>query len=350
MPTLETNSRGWATRHRRSLMLFGPLVVLVVGGYFYVTGGRYVSTDDAYIQSARVSVSADVAGRVVEVKVEDNQSVKKGDLLFRLDPQPFEIAVQEAEAKLSSARLQVEATKATYRQKQADLTSAQETLSYQQRETARQKKLAKEGISSQAQLDQANHAFNNAQQDLAARRQEAETVLANLGGNLEIAPEQHPAVQQAQAALDRAKLNLSYTSVTAPIDGTVTKVESLQVGDYVNAATPVFALVSNTDIWVEANYKETELTHMRPGQKASISVDAYPGRNFTGRVASTSPGTGSSFSLLPPENATGNWVKIVQRLPVRIALDKSEGNTPLHAGLSVTATVDTEHSRFGHGR
>jgi membrane fusion protein (multidrug efflux system) len=177
--------------------------------------------------------------------------------------------------------------------------------------------------------------------------------LANLGCDADIAVEDHPSVKASISSLDRAKLNLSYTTVTAPIDGIVTKVDQLQPGNYVTVSTPVFSLVSNTDIWVEANFKETQLTHMRPGQTATIEVDTYPGRTFTGKVVGVSPGTGSSFSILPPENATGNWVKVVQRLPVRISIDDA-GNTPLHAGLSVTANVDTEHHRslpfFGEAR
>ncbi|HEY4975108.1 MAG TPA: HlyD family secretion protein, partial [Steroidobacteraceae bacterium] len=196
------------------------------------------------------------------------------------------------------------------------------------------------------------HAVQLAQSQLNAAQQQAGSVLAMLGGNPELPLDAHPVVMQAQAALDRANLDLSYTVIHAPDDGVVARVEQLQVGDYINAATPVFGLVSSRDIWVEANFKEDDLTYMRAGQSAEIRIDAYPGRHFKARVASLSPGTGAQFSLLPPENATGNWVKVVQRVPVRLQLDAAEfGETaPLHAGLSAEVTVDTEHHRslFAH--
>lgn len=336
--------QNWIGRHRRFFMWGVPLLMAGIGGYFYVTGGRYVSTDDAYIQAAKVAVSADISARVSEIPLVDNQPVHKGDVLLRLDNRFFAIAEQESEAQLAGARLQIAASKASYRQKLAELKSAENTLSYQEREYERQKKLAESGISSQAQLDKASQILQAAQQELVSRQQAADTMLASLGGNPDINIEDHPSVQAAQAKLDRAKLNLSYTTVYAPIDGIVTKVEHLQVGDYVTAAAPLFALVSTTDVWVEANFKETALSHMRPGQKASIEIDAYSRKKMIGKVASLSPGTGSSFSLLPPENATGNWVKIVQRVPVRIVLDKPS-EVPLQAGLSVTAEVDTGHRR-----
>jgi membrane fusion protein (multidrug efflux system) len=336
--------QNWLGRHRRLLMIGVPLMLALAGGVYYLASGRYVSTDDAYIQAAQVSVSANISAQVSEIGVQDNQPVHKGDVLFKLDDKSFAIAEQQAEAQLAAARLQVAAMKASYQQKLADQKAARDNLDYQQREYDRQQKLSKSGIASQAQLDKATQSLQAAQQEVEARQQETATVLANLGGNADIAVGDHPSVQAAQAALDRAKLDLSYTTVYAPIDGIVTKVEQLQPGDYVTKAMPVFTLVSNTDIWVEANFKETDLAHMRDGQNATISVDAYPNRELTGKVASVSPGTGSSFSVLPPENATGNWVKVVQRLPVRISIDNA-GKLPLHAGLSATVEVDTERHR-----
>ncbi len=337
--------RPLAQRLRLPLMLGVPLLALIVAGYFYLVGGRYVSTDDAYVQAAQTEVSSNVAGRVAEVDVHDNQQVQKGTILFRLDDRPFRIALEDAKARLAGARLQIEAMKATYRQRQADLHAAQDTLAYQQREADRQKRLLGSGISSQAQFDQASHAFDVARQQVAAMQQQIANILANLGGNPDIPVDQHPSVAQAQAEVDRANLNLSYTIITAPEDGTVTKVEQLQTGDYINAATPVFALVSASRIWIEANFKETELTYMRPGQVASVDVDSYPDKTFTARIASLSPGTGSAFSLLPPENATGNWVKVVQRLPVRLVVEDGDAAMPLRMGMSVTVEVDTHHRR-----
>jgi membrane fusion protein (multidrug efflux system) len=337
--------QSWVGRYRKPLLIGGPAAVAMIGLFFYLTGGRYVSTDDAYVQAARVEISTNISARVSEIDVHDNQFVRAGQVLFRLDPRSFQIAGQDAEAQLESARLKIPDLQAVYRQRIADQKAAQDTLAYEEREYARQSTLAKAGISSRAQLDQAAHALETASQQLAAVSQQAASALAELGGNPGTPVDAQPGVRQAQAALDRAKLNLSYTVIRAPIDGIVTKVEQLQIGDYVNAATPLFALESKKDIWVEANFKETELTHMRPGQHATFSVDAYPGETFTGKVESTSPGTGSSFSLLPPENSSGNWVKVVQRLPVRISIDGGHADAPLAAGMSVTAQVDTEHRR-----
>lgn len=341
--------RGRWQRLRLPLMILGPAIVAVVAAYFYLTGGRFQSTDDAYVQTARVAISANVAGRVLELAVRDNQAVRKGDVLFRLDDAPFRIAVEEAGAQLAAARLQVETLKANYRQRQAELASAQDTLAFQQREYERQQRLIASGISSQLQVDRAQHALDGARTQVAGVQQQIGAVAASLGGNPDIAPERHPMVQQAQALLDRARLNLSYTVVAAPSDGVVTRVEQLQVGSYINASAPVFALVSTGDIWIEANFKEDQLTHMRVGQTVSVEVDSYPGKTFEGRVASVSPGTGSQFSLLPPENATGNWVKVVQRLPVRVELATLDPSFPLHGGLSANVSVDTRHQRHLFG-
>ncbi len=336
--------QSWIARNRRALLIGGPVVVLVAGVVFYLMGGRYVSTDDAYIQAAQVGISTEVSGRIAEVDVRDNQHVRKGEVLFRLDTPRFRIAVADARAQLAAAMIKVPALQAAYRQRLADQAAAKNTLEYQEREMKRQTELQARGISSGAQLDQARNGYQSAQQQLAAAEQQTQSALADLGGDADAKPASLPLVRQAQAALDRALLDFSYTVVKAPMDGVVAKVDRIQVGDHVNMATPLFALVSDHDIWVEANFKETDLTYMRQGQKATLSVDAFPGQTFTGKVLSTSPGTGSSFSLLPPENASGNWVKVVQRLPVRLSIDNPE-NLPLAAGMSVTAEVDTEHHR-----
>ena len=341
-PTAASNgspSRG--ERLRLPLMALGVIIVVAGVIYFWITGGRYMSTDDAYVQAARATISSNVAGRVTEIKVHDNQRVHRGDVLFQLDDQPYRIAVQEAEAKLGSVRLQITAGKATYRQEQAALRTAQDTLAYQQKEYARQKSLLASGISSQAQFDQAQHALDTARQQITSAQQQLASVLVMLNGNADIDPAQHPLVQQAQAELDRARLNLSYTTITAPDDGVVAKVEQLQVGDYINAANPVFALISTRDVWIEANFKENQITHMRPGQRASIKIDTYPDHDFAAHVVSIAPGTGSQFSALPAENASGNWVKVVQRVPVRLELDKPEADLPMHTGLSAVVEVDT---------
>ena len=337
-------SRPLRQRLRMPLMLAGPILVLIAGSWWYLTSGRYVSTDDAYIQAARTMVSTDISGRVVAIVVQDNQRVTDGQLLFQLDDRPFRIAVEEATAMLAAARLQVEALKATYRLKVADAKAAEDTLAYQQREYDRQRQLVVSGTASRQAFDQAQNAAQMAQQKVVSTQSDIANILAQLGGNPDIPLADHPSVQRAQAALDKASLDLSYTTVRAHESGIVTKVEQLQVGSYVTASTPVFSMMSDR-IWVEANFKETELTYMRPGQSATVEVDTYPDVVFDAKVVSLSPGTGLSFSLLPPENATGNWVKVVQRLPVRLALESPDPNNLLHAGLSATVEVDTQRRR-----
>jgi membrane fusion protein (multidrug efflux system) len=334
-------------RLRWTLMGGGVLLAVILGLWYYLASGRYVSTDDSAVMAAQSTISANVPGRVVEVAVHDNQQVHRGDVLFRLDERPFQIAVEEAQAKLAGARMQIAANQATYRRELATQGANRDTLAYQQRELERQQRLLQSGIASRAQFDMAQHAVELATSQLGSAEQQVGSVLAMLGGKPDLPVDAHPMVMQAQAELDRAKLNLSYTAVVAPDDGVVAKVEQLQAGDYINAAAPLFTLISSRDIWIEANFKEDELANMRPGQSATVSIDAYPSHRFKAHVVSMSPGTGSQFSMLPPENATGNWVKVVQRVPVRLQLEDNElGDAlPLHAGLSADVTVDTEHRR-----
>lgn len=335
-------------RLRKPLLFAVPLLVLIGALAFYLHGGRYQSTDDAFLDAGMVSVSPNVAGRVIEVDVHNNQHVHKGDVLFRIDPAPFQAAVDEAQAQLHDAITNVGSMRANYRQGQADLAAAQAKLHFAQREAARQKELVQEGISSQSQYDQARLAVQTASRNIQSTRQANASIAAALTGNVDAPTAQQPAVQKAQATLDRAKLDLSYTVVRAAQDGIVSKVDQLQVGDYVEASKPVFTLVGNR-IWVTANFKEDQLQYMRLGQPATIAIDAFPDLDIKGHVASFSPGTGNAFSVLPAENATGNWVKVVQRLPVEIAIDNPPADVPLHAGLSVEATVDTGHKRHLFG-
>ena len=334
---------------RIPLMVGGVGVVAVIATVMWFTGGRYMSTDDAYVQVARASISSNIAGRVVEIAVHDNQVVHRGDLLFRLDDQPFRIAADSARAKLAAAKLQVGAGKAAYAQQMAAVQKAEENVAFRQREFDRQQKVIAEGLTSKALFDQARHDRDAARAELVSAQQQAQSILAMLGGDLNADVDQHPTVLEAKAELDKADLNLSYTRIIAPDEGTVTKVEQLQAGDYINAASPVFALLSTHNVWIEANFKEDQLTHLRAGQSATISIDSYPGRQFKAHVESVAPGTGSQFSALPPENATGNWVKVVQRLPVRLVIDDLDASTPLRSGLSAIASVDTEHRRHLFG-
>ena len=332
--------RAWL---RYLLMLIVPLAILVAGLYFYAAGERYASTDDAYVQADKVSLSADVSGRVVAILVRNNQQVSAAQVLFRLDDRPYRIAVERAKAQLASARLQVEGLRATYRQKLADLSAAEDTLSYQQREFDRQKQLLAAHTTPQSKFDEARHNLDNARHQVAAVQQQIANVLASLGGNPNIDTDRHPLVMQAQAQLDQAELDLSHTVVTAPTDGIVAKVDQLSVGDYLNASTPAFSLVATKRAWVEANFKETDLTHMRPGQTATVEIDTYPDKTFTARVESISAATGAEFSVLPAQNATGNWVKVVQRVPVRLVIENPDKDRPLRAGMSVNVDVDTHY-------
>ncbi|WP_374656740.1 HlyD family secretion protein [Phenylobacterium sp.] len=321
---------------RAPLMIGGVVVVLGAVAYSVLTGGRFEATDDAYVQTARTAVSPSVDGRVIEVAVKENQQVRKGQVLFRLDPADYQVALAQAEAALAAARFEVQSAQGVYAQRQADLGAAQETVAYAEREAARQKGLAAAGVSTQAQAAEAAHTAEQARRQIAVVRQQMASALADIGGRAAASPDQHPRVMQAKAALDRARLNLSYTTIVAPADGIVTKVEQLQPGARVATAQTLFWLISGTP-WVEANFKEDQLAHMRVGQPATVKIDAYD-HELKAHVASFSPGTGASFALLPPENATGNWVKVVQRLPVRLALDEAAPN--LSNGLSAKATVD----------
>jgi membrane fusion protein (multidrug efflux system) len=331
---------GWL---RLALMVSVPLVLIGIAAYFYFTAGTSASTDDAYVQADKLAISADISGRVVAVEVKDNQWVAKGEVLFRLDDAPFRIALEHAKAELASARLQVDGLRATYHQRVADLKAAQDTLAYMQREADRQKQLLATHVTTQAKFDEARHNLDNARQQVAAVEQQLNNVLASLGGHPDLPTDQNPLVMQAQAQVDKASLDLSYAVVRAPADGYVAKVNNLPVGQYLSAGSPAFNLVETDRAWIEANFKETDLTRMRPGQSATCDIDTYPNKTFNARVDSISAGTGSEFSVLPPQNATGNWVKIVQRVPVRMAIENPDPDYPLRAGMSATCSVDTRN-------
>jgi len=332
--------RSFVRTWRWPLMIGGPLLLLLIASYFVLTSGRTQSTDDAYVQAARVPVSASIGGRVIELDVKENQPVKAGQVLFKLDVRDYAATQAQAAAQLAAAKLQVDALRANLAQQQANLTMAQQTAAFAASEAARQKSLVDVGVASRDQYDTAAHSQRVALQGVAVARQQVAQALANLGGANESAAN-HPAVMQAQAALDRARLNVTYGTVVAPQDGVVTRVEQLQVGSYVNPAQTLFWLVAG-EPWVEANFKEDQLAKMRVGQSGKIHVDACPGRDFDGHVASFSPGAGQAFSPLPAQNATGNWVKVVQRLPVRVAFDKPPPDVCGAAGLSANVTVNVQ--------
>jgi membrane fusion protein (multidrug efflux system) len=337
-----------APRARRSvlrtiLLLLGPLVVAVAGAYIYFTGGRFVSTDNAYLQADKVAISAEVAGPVKEVLVQENAPVTRGQALFRIDDRPYRVAVDHAQAALAKARTDVAATEASYREQRAQLAIANTNLAFAEREYARQTELAQKHFISAAKLDDARKALDLARQQEMAGKQALERIAASLGGKPDLPVDQNPSVREARAALAQAELDLARTEVRAPFAGLASTPP--RVGQYLTPGTPAMAVVADARVWVEANFTETDLTYVAPGQPATVTIDTYPGHKWHGTVQSVSPATGAQFAILPPQNATGNWVKVVQRIPVRIALALEPDDPQLIAGMSAEVEIDTKHQR-----
>ncbi|WP_448207229.1 HlyD family secretion protein [Azospirillum sp. sgz302134] len=327
-------------------LLFALLpVALVVGGYEYVTGGQIMSTENAYVQADMVNIATDVSGIVKQIDVRENQRVTAGDVLFRLDDLPFRLSLERAEAQIGIVRNELTALQASYRDMQAQIAQAQADLAFYSTDLERQKQLATSNFASRATYDQSQHNVQTAQQKLASLNQQLAGIAANLNGQPGAPVEQHPRYRDAVAARDEVARQLSHSIVRAPMDGVVTKVPSLQVGQYLPEATAAFSLVATDHAWIEASPKETELTHVRPGQPVTITVDAYPGVEWAGTVDSISPASGASFALLPAQNTSGNWVKVVQRIPMRVRIDTPDGKPPLRVGMSVVVDVDTGHAR-----
>jgi membrane fusion protein (multidrug efflux system) len=339
-PTAQPTRRERARKLRLPLMIGGVAIVAVGALFVYLTGGRYEGTDDAYVRVASVGVSSDIQGRVRVVMVLENQHVQAGQVLFTLDSRPAQVALEQASAELADARQHIREDQAAYAQKQVELSQAQETARFRAADQARDAGLLKAGVLSKADYDEAAHQTELAKRQVGVVRQELQAVAARLGTG---AGGVHPEVRQATAAIQRAQLQQGYTVVRAPQSGVVTRVEQLQVGDTVNATTPVFNLVTD-DVWVEAAFKENQLNHMRPGQTATVKVDAYPGHSFAAKIDSIAPGTDQTFSALPAENASGNWVKVVQRVPVRLHFARRP-DIQLQGGLSAKVKVDTRHVR-----
>jgi membrane fusion protein (multidrug efflux system) len=322
---------------RLALLLSVPLILLAIGGYMWLTSGRYVSTDNAYVQQDMVSVAPEINGVIAEVLAHENQHVRRGQLLFRIDPRPFRIALAQADAQIAAAQVQVSQLETRSAGTGADIQGAEANLLYQQREYARLQELMSRGWITRTRHDEALHNVQEARERLANARAEAATAQsALLGGGAG----NQPALQAARVAREQALLNLSRTEVRAPADGTISQTHRLQAGAAVVTGVPVVTLVRGGTSYVEANYKETDLANMYVGQPAEIEVDAYPGVHMRGHVASIGAGTGAQFSVLPAQNASGNWVKVRQRVPVRIAIDGDPGR-PMIAGLSADVTVDT---------
>src|SRR3954470_1157504 len=333
---IRTEGRNWT---RTILMLIVPALLLLGGGYYWLTSGGSVSTDDAQVKQDIVSVSPQVNGQVVEVFVRNGAKVHRGDLLFRIDPQPYRVALEQAEATLASAHLQTQVLRTTAAGTSGDITGAQANLSIKRNALNRQQALLGRGFTTRADYEDALNEVRSAETQLADARARAANASAAVapGGN-------QPQIAQAQAAVDKAKLDLSRTDVRAPMDGVIENADKLQVGQMAVEGVGMVSLVHSASAWVEANFKEKDLARMAPGQHARIVVDAYGGQKFDAHVQSIGAGTGSEFSLLPAQNANGNWVKVTQRVPLRIAFD-GQPSRPMIAGLSVTATVDLDSKK-----
>ena len=329
---------------RLFLLVVIPVTVLLVGGHFWAKSTRYVTTENAYVKAHHLAISADIDGRTVRVFVTENDVVKRGDPLFELDPEPHKIDLSTAEAEIAGIRNTIAALRAEYREAKAEQTDAEQEISYYNRIYARQRKLSARGIASQAKFDEAERNLTKARQLSRTINQKMQRVLARLGGQYDLPIEQHPMYREAMSRHDRALLNLRRTRVTAPATGTVGKV-TLQRGEYVEEGKAVIPIILDREIWVEANLKETQLTHLRPGQTARIVVDAYPDHEWKAVVSSISPSTGAELSVLPPQNASGNWVKVVQRVPVRLKFDGNINGPALRTGMTVNVSIDTKRDR-----
>jgi membrane fusion protein, multidrug efflux system len=328
-------------------VLFALLpLALIAGGYWYVTGGSVMSTDDAYVEADKVGISTDISGIVKEVDVSNNQHVDSGQVLFRLDDLPFRLALERADAQVGIVRNDLNALKANYRDMQAQIKQAQDDVEYYDREFHRQQDLAAKFIASQQTFDTARRNLQNAQQKLASLNQQLAAIAANLNGDPDIPIEQHPRYLNAMAQRNEAARQLDHTVVKAPFAGIVTNVPAIAPGKYLQASVTAFYLVATDYVWVDSNPKETELTNVRSGQPVTVTVDTYPDIEWHGTVESISPAAAQEFALLPAQNTSGNWVKVVQRIPMRVRLDTSDKNRPpLRAGMSVEVDVDTGHQR-----
>ena len=334
-------------RYRRVLLLVVlPLAALIAGLVFYLNGGRYVTTDDAYVGAQKVLITPDISGKIEKVVVREGQQVNEGDVLFEIDPVPFRLAVQQARANVDQTRITYDNLVADLKIYSQLLDLAEQGVDLKRRDVDRKSSLVKSNVGSQLDLDNSATGLVTASAQLELLKQKISTVKTQLLGNPDLPLEQFPSYAQAKAALDQAERNLDHTVMRAPMSGVATQVDQIQLGRFVAAGTPVFSIIDTSKPWVDANPKESDFTYVAIGQPVTIDVDAFPNHVFKGTVGSLSPGTGAQFAILPPQNATGNFVKVVQRVPVRIYFDSNDKYVQkLKAGMSAYTTIDTGHRR-----
>ena len=323
-------------------MLVIPGLAITIGVLWFALSARYVTTNNAYIKSEIVAVSPDIDGRIISVKIEDNDYVERGQLLFTLDPRPYQIQLEKAHAKLASIRLKIDAMRAEYSQFIAQESEARNRVSYYQSEFERQDDLSAKGLGIKRELDQARHQWERSKQDLLVVKEKSRQALAALGGRADIPAETHPMYLEALTEENEAQLLLDYTHINAQASGVVSKM-TLEPGEWVEQGKSVFYLVGSGKMWVEANLKETQLTRIKIGQKVETRIDAFPDNPVAGRITRISAATGSEFMVLPAQNATGNWIKVVQRVPVKIEFDPVDTLPEIRAGMTVEVSIDTVH-------
>src|ERR1017187_5626362 len=348
---LAAKNSGRFTRLRRKrlrtvLLVILPAIAALIGLVLYFAGGRYISTDNAYVGAQKVLITTDISDKIIHVAIVEGQHVKPGDELFTLDPVPFRLALEQAQAKLAAARSDYDKLKTNLASLSTMSDFSKKNVDLKQRDVDRKTKLVSTQAGSQTDLDTAIGALVTAQLISQFTVQQRDTTLNQLLGNPDLPLEQFPEYAQAKAALEQAHRDFDHTTLRAPISGTATQVDNIQLGRFVAAGGPILSVVDDQTPWVDANPKETDITYLRVGQKATLDVDSFPDHTFKGTVVAVSPGTGAQFSILPPQNATGNWVKVVQRVPVRIAFDKDENTKLLRSGMSGNVEIDTGHSRL----
>jgi membrane fusion protein (multidrug efflux system) len=333
-------------RLRTILLIVLPVLAALIGGGVYLMGGRYISTDNAYVGAQKVLITPDVSGKVMHIAVREGQHVNPGDELLQLDPEPYQLALASAQAKLATAHSDYDKAKSSLASLTILADLAQKNADLKKRDVERKQKLVSSQAGSAADVDTSMAALVTAQLQAQFTKQQRDTTLSTLLGKSDLPLEQFPEYAQAKAAVDNAQRDLDHTTLRAPIAGTATQVDNIQLGRFVAAGGPILSVIDDSAPWVDANPKETDITYLRVGQKATLDVDSFPEHTFKGTVVAVSPGTGSQFSILPAQNASGNWVKVVQRVPVRIAFDKGEDTHLLRTGMSVNVEIDTHHSRI----